>query len=206
MRICKRRYHIELQRLNLAARMVEHEARTETIRRWSGVSEQRVRDLYRAFRADREAQTVRHRGPAPRKPSIFLKAALPMRSEAVALAALCHALEVITPVAARNARRELETVRQGELLCRTYEFYRRLVGPSELTLEHTALLVTALTDGSELRLGRCVHCRNAILFDPCDRARRVCSDCCGRERDEGAAQTAKIPQPHGERPVQQTLF
>ena len=202
MRVCKKRYHTELLRMNLAARMVEHEARTETIRRWSGVSEQRVRELYRA---SKQGRSVRHRGPAPRKPALFLKASN-MRSEASALAAVCYAMDLITPRAARAARRDLETVQQGERLCRAYEMYQRLVEHSELTLEHAALLVTTLTEGTELRLGRCIYCGNGTLFDPCGNNRRTCGDCARSGRSEPTAPSATIPQSQGERPVQQKLF
>src|SRR5690348_9976044 len=96
MRITKRRYHTELLRLIVAARMVQHEARTKTICRWSGVSEVRVRELYRACWADRGREHARRpRGPPPHQPAIFLRTA-PIRNEAAALAVLCGLLD-ITP-------------------------------------------------------------------------------------------------------------
>ena len=205
MRVCKRRYHTELLRLNLAARMVEHEARTETIRRWSGVSEQRVRDLYRSFRANSEMHTVRHRGPAPRKPGIFLKTPQ-LRTEAVALAALCYALGLLAPRTTSVTRRELEAIHQGELLCRIYEIYRRLVGASELTLDHTALLVTALSQGTELRMGHCTYCGDAILFDPCADRHGAWRDCCGGGQSKRPTSASSIVSAQAERPIQQNLF
>lgn len=166
MRVPKRRYRNDLQRYALAARMVVHEVRTETIRRWSGLSEGRVRQLYRAYARERDDQrTVRHRGPAPNRPTFFLRSAQ-NRHDAGALAALCSALGAIPPQPVPNARRELPSVQRGELLCRAYELFRDLVGSTTITLEHTLLLAVAISQGTELKLGNCSECGGALIYQP----------------------------------------
>lgn len=207
MRTTKRRYQKEIQCLSLAARMVAHEARTQTIRRWSGVSEARVRELYRAYARERGARyAVRHRGPAPRQPAFFLRTAQ-IRGDAGALAALCCRLEVIPPRLMANARRELPSVHRGELLCRAYEMFTEMVGQSDITLEHAALLVIAIAQGTQLRIGHCVHCGGAIVFDPGEIGRRACRHCCEEEqhatRQAGEAETPADSAPEG---TQQSLF
>ncbi|MGH8254607.1 MAG: hypothetical protein ACRET0_00125 [Steroidobacteraceae bacterium] len=206
MRAIKRRYEKEIQCLSLAARMVAHEARTQTIRRWSGVSEARVRELYRAYARERgDRYAVRHRGPAPRQPAYFLRTAH-IRGDAGALAALCSLLEVIPPQPMPNARRELPNLPRGELLCRAYEMFTEMVGESDLTLEHAALLVTAIAQGTQLRIGHCVHCGGAIVFDPGELGRRACRHCCEEqhasgETDEPAPPASQLPEG-----TQQSLF
>jgi hypothetical protein len=200
-------YHTDLLRYTLAARMVGHEARTDTIMRWSGLTEARVRELYRSYESDSgNRKAVRHRGPAPRQPAFFLRSAQ-MRTEAAALAAVCSILGVVPPRTLPNAHRELPNFRRGELLCRAYEMYRSLVGASELTLEHAALLVIAIAQATELRLGRCLHCGSAMVFDALGTSRLVCGHCCHEERLEAQAPlTAGLPA--GPRPqgIQQSLL
>ena len=177
MRVSKRRYHNEILGYALAARMVTHEARTDTIRRWSGVSEDRIRLLYRANGPERgERPAVRHRGPAPRQSAFFLRTAQ-IRSHAGALAGMCSLLGIIPAQPLANARRELPGLHRGELLCCAYEMFRSLVGASEITLEYSVLLVVAIAQGTQLRLGNCLHCGAAIVFDPSEPGWRACRHC-----------------------------
>ncbi len=46
MRISEDRYDRDRQRLELALRFLTHEARTQTIRHWTGLSDDRIRKLY----------------------------------------------------------------------------------------------------------------------------------------------------------------
>jgi hypothetical protein len=46
MRISENRYERDRQRLELALRFLTHEARTQTIRVWTGLSDDRIRKLY----------------------------------------------------------------------------------------------------------------------------------------------------------------
>ncbi len=49
MRITDDRYTRDRQRFDLAFRMIHHEARTSTIRSWTGLSDERIRKLYRSY-------------------------------------------------------------------------------------------------------------------------------------------------------------
>jgi hypothetical protein len=201
MRVRKRLYHSDLQRYSLAARMVRHEARLATIRRWTGLTVGRVQELYRTYGSDRgPPRSARHRGPAPRQPALFLKTAH-MRNEAAAFAALCNLFEIIPARAFPNARRELPDLRRGELLCLAYEMYHSFVSPSEITLDHAALLIVALAQGTQLRIAHCTSCGGAILFSPLDASRRICSYC--RSGAEKATSNRRIVREEG---FQQTLF
>ena len=68
MRVSDDRYTRDRQRLDLALRLIRHEARTFTIRQWTGLSDDRIRKLYRSYVMNHEARRVlRHRGKSPRR-------------------------------------------------------------------------------------------------------------------------------------------
>ncbi len=56
MRVSDDRYTRDRQRLDLALRLIRHEARTFTIRQWTGLSDDRIRKLYRSYVLDHGAQ------------------------------------------------------------------------------------------------------------------------------------------------------
>ena len=49
MRISDDRYDRERSSLDLALQFLRHEARTQTIRLWTGLSDDRIRNLYRSY-------------------------------------------------------------------------------------------------------------------------------------------------------------
>jgi hypothetical protein len=207
VRVRKHLYHSDLQRYALAARMVQHEARLATIRRWTGLSVGRVQELYQTYGSDKgPPRTARHRGLAPRQPALFLRTAH-LRNEAAAFVALCCLFEIIPPRPVPNARRELPDLRRGELLCLAYEMYRSFVSPSEITLDHAALLVIAIAQGTQLRMAHCTCCGGVILFNPLDSSRRICSYCRPGTRQEiemeGAASRPSAAREEG---LQRSLF
>ena len=74
MRVSDDRYTRDRQRLDLALRMIHHEARTFTIRQWTGLSDDRIRKLYRSYVLDHGPRSVcRHRGKSPRQAAFFFR-------------------------------------------------------------------------------------------------------------------------------------
>ena len=68
MRISDDRYSRDRLRFDLALRLIGHEARTHTIRAWTGLTEDRVRKLYRTYIAEHPGETVaRRRGKSPQR-------------------------------------------------------------------------------------------------------------------------------------------
>jgi hypothetical protein len=65
MRITDDRYTRDRLRLDLALRLIRHEARTRTIRSWTGLTDDRIRKLYRSYVADagRRDAALRPRPP-----------------------------------------------------------------------------------------------------------------------------------------------
>lgn len=206
MRPPKRRYDTEMLRISLAKRMVTHEARTRTIQRWCGLSEGRIRELYRSWAHDKGVRyAVRHRGPTPRQPALFLRTTQ-IRSEAAAFAALCGLFEIMPSRPLSNVRRELPTLQRCDLLLRAYETFLSLIGSTEISLEQAVLLLTAVTQGTELRLGHCVHCGAAILFDPRYARRRSCGRCDHQAPPAEEGVPANGSHQELERSVQHSLF
>ena len=88
MRVSDDRYSRDRLRFDLALRMIRHEARTCTIRAWTGLSDDRIRKLYRTYLQHAPAVPVRrHRGKSPRQIAYFLRSPA-MQFEATTLASL----------------------------------------------------------------------------------------------------------------------
>ena len=88
MRITDNRYTGELQKFDLAMRMIRHEARTGTIRACTGFTEDRVRKLVASYcERTGEAAVRRRRGKSPRRIDRFVGNSW-RQAEATVLAAL----------------------------------------------------------------------------------------------------------------------
>ena len=65
MRATDDRYRGEQARFDLAVRMIKHEARTGTIRYWTGMSDDRIRKLYTTYFKFGDVPVRRRRGRSP---------------------------------------------------------------------------------------------------------------------------------------------
>src|ERR1700759_591719 len=74
MRVSDDRYSKDRQKMDLAVRFIRHEARTHTIRQWTGLSDDRIRKLCRSYVAGNGTKHVtRHRGKSPRQAAFFFR-------------------------------------------------------------------------------------------------------------------------------------
>jgi Flagellar transcriptional activator (FlhC) len=163
MRISDSRYSRDRLRLDVAMRFISHEARTRTIRQWTGLTDDRIRKLYHSF-LQGGGRTTRHRGKSPRQAAYFLRTAQ-MRDEASALASLCCLVGLFDGHGHSPCPRPATGVNGAASLLRAYEGYRAAIRNPAITLEHAALLVNALARGSELRLGDCQDCGALLVVD-----------------------------------------
>jgi hypothetical protein len=85
MRISEDRYDRDRQRLELALRLLTHEARTQTIRVWTGLSDDRIRKLYRSYLWRASCYVPRHRGKSPHQAAYFIRS-LRIQQETAVLA------------------------------------------------------------------------------------------------------------------------
>src|SRR6185312_4808598 len=110
MRISDDRYHRERARMELALRFLRHEARTQTIRAWTGLSDDRIRKLYRSYLGHARRQLPRHRGKSPHQVAYFTRS-LRLQEETALLASVLSLLGALPEAATAPA------LTRGELLC-----------------------------------------------------------------------------------------
>jgi hypothetical protein len=186
MRITDDRYSRDRRRFDLAYRMIHHEARTKTIRIWTGLSDDRIRKLYRTYVATQGATIRRHRGKSPTQVAYFLKN-LETRRHAAALAGL-YSLLGLMPGAGTEppADGTRGTLGWGELFCHTYETYLALHQPQRISFEHACYLLHVLTRRAELRPDPCPACQGLMVVDVLRRHGGLCSWCESEARERPA--------------------
>jgi len=182
MRISDDRYSRDRLRLDLALRFIHHEARTHTIRAWTGLTDDRIRKLYRTYLHEADGSGVaRHRGKSPRQAAFFTRS-MRMRREAAVFASVSSLFGLITPqsiLVERAGRDEhgAPNVVRGALLCEAFETYRALVGEPRISFEHAVFLLGALHAGDELRVAHCRECRGVLVTDRLMLRTPLCNDC-----------------------------
>jgi len=154
MRVTDDRYRRDRSRLELALRLIKLEARTRTIREWTGLSDDRIRKLFRSYIRP-GAAVKRHRGKSPEQVSFFLRAT-GVDSDTHALAALLVLFGVL-PTNERSSRRAAP-IGRGKLLCEAFEAYERIVPKPRIDFEHAAFLARALSSEDEICLRWCDRC------------------------------------------------
>ena len=164
MRISEDRYSRERLCLQLALRFLEHEARTQTIRTWTGLSDDRIRKLYRSYMTRARRYVPRHRGKSPHQVAYFARS-IRVQQETVWLASLLSLLGVIPPEPCTDGAHALPNVARGELLCQAFETYREMIPSSQISFEHTVFLATTLSRGEQLRLGGCTDCGSLVVTE-----------------------------------------
>jgi hypothetical protein len=165
MRLTDHRYSRDRLRLDLALRFIHHEARTQTIRCWTGLTDDRIRKLYRSYTLGEDGEPViRHRGKSPQR-SAFFTCNLRAQNESATCASLLSLYGVLPPQAVIDARRQMPGIIRGSLLCRAYEAFRILLPDTAISFEHTVFLTIALARGDELQLARCEECAAVNVVD-----------------------------------------
>lgn len=167
MRVTDNRYAGELDKFNLAMRMIRHEARTGTIRACTGFTEDRIRKLYGTYFKTAEANGIkRRRGKSPRQIGRFVNNAR-RQAEATLLACLFLFCKVFRlddrgqPIRLAVAN----DVKLGERLCQAYETYVNLYPDPQLSFEWVWNLYYALIETRELYLAWCGNCTGPYIQD-----------------------------------------
>src|SRR4051794_16904781 len=181
MRILDNRYSRDLRRHDLALRMIRHEVRTITIRAWTGLSDTRIRSLFRSYLTQPGSSALRHRGPPPKRIEPILRSKS-LNAEAAVVAGLCLAIGALPAKALSNPARELPSLTTGERLCYAFELYRQMVPKPQITLDQLVLLVMTLAERIEVTLAHCDGCDAAILLLLLHKPARICSRCARAQR------------------------
>ncbi|HEY2679155.1 MAG TPA: FlhC family transcriptional regulator [Steroidobacteraceae bacterium] len=178
MRVSDDRYTRDRQKFDLALRLISHEARTFTIRQWTGLSDDRIRKLYRSYCAEQDSRAVlRHRGKSPRQAAFFFR-----NSEVTFQAAQLASLFLICGLVGAagdgvESRYRVGSLESGTLLCQVYEAYLQLHAPVNISFEHAWFLLLALARRDELGMARCDDCGGLLLRDLLARHRQTCCNC-----------------------------
>jgi len=182
MRITDDRYIRDRQRFDLAVRMIRHEARTCTIRLWTGLTDDRIRKLYRSYVAAHGATIRRHRGKSPSQSAFFVRNHATRRQTA-ALAGLFAMLGLLQGAGGdKSAGGTSGALRWGWLFCRAYETYVALHQPHRISFEHAWYLLHVLKRSAELRPQACPVCQGFMVADTLRARGGVCSYCETEER------------------------
>lgn len=207
MRISDDRYNRDRLRFDLALRMMRHEARNCTIRLLTGLSEDRIRKLYRSYLLHRPTGTPirRHRGKSPRQPTVFLQTAA-LNFEATTLASMfCVAgliprAPALPPTEGKSPGTPdtMLTLKQAEEFCEAYEGYLVLHDPPRISFEYAWFLLVSLFTQESIRLAKCGQCTRMYI----DEAECIEAASCGCVRNRsgwqrGGRLPARIVQAYG---------
>jgi hypothetical protein len=178
MRVSDDRYTRDRERFDLALRLIRHEARTFTIRRWTGLSDDRIRKLYRSYCQHGAATAVaRHRGKSPRQAAFFFRNP-EVTFHAAQLASLFLIYGLVGAAGGGlESRYRVGSLESGTLLCQAYEAYLELHSPASISFEHAWFLLLALARRDEVGMARCNECDGLLLRDLLARRKQICSSC-----------------------------
>jgi hypothetical protein len=176
MRISDDRYSRERLCLDLALRFLRHEARTQTIRAWTGLTDDRIRNLYRSYMSRGAHFVPRHRGKSPHQVAYFTRS-LRVQWESAQLASLLILLGVVPAQPRLEAADSLPSVARGEKLCYAFETYQTTIPSSQISFEHTVFLAVALARGDQLRLGGCRECGGLLVIERFPMREKRCQYC-----------------------------
>ncbi|MCK6369828.1 MAG: flagellar transcriptional regulator FlhC [Gammaproteobacteria bacterium] len=167
MRVTDHRYRTEIDRFNLAVRMIGHEARTGTIRACTGFSEDRIRKIYNYYFRTGDGTVVRRRrGKSPTRIRHFVDSTARQLE-----ASLLAGLFVLCAAAQVSAEGRVERpggadrVALGERVCQAFEAYRNLFPEPRLSFEWAWNLYHALADSHDLYLAQCEICGGRYVQD-----------------------------------------
>ena len=163
MRVTDDRYRSERSQFELAMRMIQHEARTNTISYWTGLSDDRIRKVYDTYFRGSASAVRRRRGKSPTQIAPLIES--PQRAlESGVLAYLMHRGGLFSTHGEHQPplRRNIEL---GQRLCDCYEAYCCIVPGPTLTFEWGWNLLLNIRSGEELGLRQCDECRTWHLRD-----------------------------------------
>lgn len=178
MHISNERYFHERQRHDLALRMIRHEARTCTIRSCTGLTDDRIRRLYKTYATHMPSAPVRRRrGKSPRQVAFFVRnARAQLESSMLASVFATFGLWRTQPNVQLGPS-PLGSIEFGRLFCDAYETHRQLLRNADISFEHAWFLLQLLSRNADLHAVRCRHCDSQYLRDRINLCRRACPVC-----------------------------
>ena len=165
MRATDNRYAGERERFDLAIRMIEHEARTGTIRLCTGFTEDRIRKIYASYFPGHDT-VRRRRGKSPSQIGPFLSSARRQGEASLLTGLFVHTGLVQLDADSRALRAGADAgVAMGRKLCESFEAYLTLHPEPQLSFEWAWNLYRCLVSRHELRLTWCSLCEGPYVQD-----------------------------------------
>lgn len=191
MRATDDRYRGEKARFDLAMRMIRHEARTGTIRFWTGLNDDRIRKLYTTyFKYDGE-QVRRRRGRSPTRVAPLVRTPLrALESGVFANLLLANGLFSVDDPPGPPLKGSVDL---GARFCECFETYDLLVPDSAISFEWGWNLLLTIRRGEELGIARCSTCSVCYVFDLLSLPRSACPACLLFDAARGADGLAPLP-------------
>lgn len=169
MRISDNRYELDRRKHDLAKWMISHNARTSTVKQWTGLSEYRVQHLSRRYLAPR----AKDRNGIPPSQTAYFAKSYELEVESLVFIFIAVEMRVIPEQIAPEARQVLPDLLRGERLMEAFECYRTLVRTPHISLERAILLVFEYSKRKNLTLKHCTHCQDLMLVESASQY-----DCC----------------------------
>lgn len=170
-------YSNERSRHDLALRMIRHEARTCTIRECTGLTDDRIRRLYKSYAHElSEAPVRRRRGKSPRQVTYFVRNTR-AQFESSLLAGAFAAFGLLHPVKHRMPSEPPDVLDYGRRFCDAYETHQQLLNTQTLSFEHAWFLLQLLNRSGDLHAVRCRNCDSYYLRDKFNLCRHTCPTC-----------------------------
>lgn len=163
MRATDDRYRGEQGRFDLAMRMIRHEARTGTIRYWTGLSDDRIRKLYTSYFKYSGHKVRRRRGKSPRQIAPLVES--PQRALESGVLANLLELNGLCKPNGRAGPPLRNNIDLGHRFCECYETYRGLVVDASLSFEWSWNLLVSIRRGEEIGVRRCATCGMCCVYD-----------------------------------------
>ena len=176
MRILEDRYDRDRQRLDLALRFLTHEARTQTIHIWTGLSDHRIRSLYRSRLGRAGCYAPRHRGKSPHQAAYFTHT-LRIQQEAAVLASFFTLAGLVPAEPSAAAATALPGIARGHSLCNSFETYVIMIPTAAISFEYAVFLAECLVRGDQLRLGKCRECGGILVVERFPIREKRCEHC-----------------------------
>lgn len=170
MHISNERYFRDRQRHDLALRMIQYEARTCTIRACTGLTDDRIRKLYRTVAEHLHSIPIRRRrGKSPRRVGYFTRNA-EVQVEASLLLSVFKLFDLIR----KERRGSLEF---GQAFCDAYAMHRQQPHTGAISFEHAWFLLQLLCANEGVWATQCRRCQSTYLRDYENVSRRACPLC-----------------------------
>ena len=175
MRATDDRYRGEKVKFELAMRMIGHEARTGTIRYWTGLNDDRIRKLYTSYFKFGDSRVRRRRGRSPTQVAPLVRTPnRALESGVFTNLLLSNGLLSDDQPPGPTLRNNVE---MGHRFCECFETYRILVPQPVLSFEWSWNLLLNIRRGVELGFVQCDECSIYYIIDRLALPKSPCPGC-----------------------------